>query len=304
MMQQIIGAINLSLPVIISYQFYPALFQSYWGMFISALMVGVSTYFLNKRATDTMINALKYKPSDEYRERFDAMIRQCNIDPHDVAIVYAYTNEQTILTAFNTIIMDPIVWASIASDTEAGVVTAIFEQYTLPNLSEMQKQRLAEIKKICTPDVEAFFFRRQLAHVYHHFSTKKLFVIGFVGTLAAYVGIMAAMSILHINGILAACVGIMVGCVADLAFTYLSNALFKLPEEKAADRFAVEYSSCQEIEAAATFFEQHQKIKDTTFKDETNLLSFLPSVFARGHLTGIARAKFLRNLAAQKNCTQ
>lgn len=303
MIQQIIGAINLSLPVIIFYQFYPALFQSYWGMFISACMVGVSTYFLNRRATYTMINALKYKPSDEYRERFDAMIRQCNMNPHDVAIVYAYTNEQTILTAFNTIIIDPIVWTSIAADSEAGVVTAIFEQYTLPNLSEVQKQRLAEIKNIFTPDVEAFFFRRQLAHVYHHFSTKKLFVIGFVGTLAAYVAIMTAMSIIHINGILAACIGIVVGCVADLAFTYLSNALFKLREEKSADLFAAEYSSCQEIEAAATFFEQHQKIKDT-LKDDTNLLSFLPSVFARGHLTGVARAQFLRNLAAQKNCTQ
>lgn len=299
MMQQISGVINLSIPVIVLYQLYPALLQTYWGIFMYALMIGIITYLLNKRATDTMVQALTHRPSGEWKEQLEKMIIQCGMNPKDVSLVYAYTNEQTILTAYNTIIIDPVVWSSIAEDPAAITVTTIFDQYTAPTLSEVQKQRLAEIQRIFSPNVQDFFFRRQLAHVYHHFSTKKLFVIGFVGTLAAYVSILAAMSIVHINGILAIAVGIVVGCIADLAFTYLSNALFKLREEKAADMFAAHYSSRKEIEATAAFFEQHHKIKDR-LKDPNNFLSFLPSVLATGHLDGIRRARYLRAIAAEK----
>jgi hypothetical protein len=177
-------------------------------------------------------------------------------------------------------------------------VTTIFEQYTAPALSELQKQRLAEIKKILSSDVQAFFFRRQLAHAYNHFSTKKLFVIGFVGTLATYMGILAAMSVVHINGIVAIFVGIVVGCVADLAFTYLSTLLLKLREEKVADTFAAHYSSRAEIEAAATFFEQHRKIS-VRFKDPNDFLFFLPSVLTTGQPDSTTRARYLRTMAAK-----
>ena len=107
------------------------------------------------------------------------------------------------------------------------------------------------------------------------------------------------MSVVHINGIVAIGIGIVIGCITDLAFTYLSNAVFKLREEKEADLFAAHYSSRKEIEATATFFEQHQKIKDR-LKDPGNFWALLPSALATGHPDSMTRAHYLRALAAKK----
>jgi hypothetical protein len=299
-LQHISGLINLSLPVILMYQVYPSLFNTYWGMFIYAIMIGIITYYINKRATNAMIQALTYSPSGEHKQQLEEMISLCGMNPQEISLKYAYTNEQIVLTAFNAIILDPISWSYIQTDPEAIKVIAIFEQYTAPTLSEMQKKRLAAIKDIFSPEVQGFFFKRQLAHIYHYYSTKKLLVIGFVGTLAAYIGILAGMSVLHISGILALSLGILVGGLFDILLTYLSNALFKLPEEKAADLFAAQYSSTQEIEATALFFEQYQHLKDT-FKDQTNvILSYIPSIFTTGHLDPVTRAHYIRSLAVKK----
>jgi len=100
------------------------------------------------------------------------------------------------------------------------------------------------------------------------------------------------------NLFLAIGVGIVVGCITDLTFTYLSNLLFKLREEKEADLFAAHYSSRAEIEATATFFEQHKKIKDR-LKDPNNFISLLPSVLTTGHLDSTSRARYLRSIAAK-----
>ena len=148
MMQQITGVINLSMPVIVLYQLYSAFLHTYWGIFICALMIGIIVYLLNKRATDNMVQALTHRPSGEWEEQLEMMIIQCGMNPNDVSLVYAYTNEQIIMTAYNTIIIDPVLWSSIASDPAAVTVTIIFDQHTAPTLSELQKQRLEEIKKI------------------------------------------------------------------------------------------------------------------------------------------------------------
>lgn len=299
MMQQITGVINLSLPVIMVYQLYPALLYTYWGIFICALVIGIVTYYLNRRATVNMVRALTYHPSLAYQQRLASLMQQCGINPKDVILIYAYTNEQIIISAFNTLILDPVLWSSLADDSEARKVIEIFETHTLPTLSSVQKQRIETIKTIFPVEAQSFFFKRQLAHIYNHFTTKKLFVIGFVATLAAYISILAAMSVVHISGLLAIGVGIVTGFVTDLAFTYLSNLFFKLKEEKAADLFAAHYSSHKEIEAAIFFLEEHKKMRDS-FKNPPQFLDFVPYSLATGHYDSVTRANYLREVAHKK----
>jgi hypothetical protein len=298
-MQQITGVIRLSIPVIVLYQLYPALFTTHWGIFICAFMVGIIGYLLNRRATNIMVQALRYGPSNEYREVFKKIISQCGMDPNKVSLVYAYTHERVAMTAYNTIILDPIVWPSIAHDPEATKVISVFEALTAPTLSVTQQQRITEIKQVFSTDAQAFIFKHELAHVRYQFSTKKLFVIGFVCMLAAYVSILTSLDVIYVSGFLAICNGIATGYTADLAFTWLSNLLFQLREEKAADLFAAHHSSRKEIEAAAIFFEQHQKIYDT-LKDSNRYLTFLPSALVAGYPKNRTRAKYLRAVAAAK----
>lgn len=298
MLQQLIGTINLSLPLIIVYQFFPMLFYTQTGIVLCACIIGILVYVLNWYAANNMIRQLRYSPTDIHKEQLEAIITQCNMQSSHVRLLYAYTNEQLAMATFNTIILDPVVWSSISFDPEAAKVFTIFEQFTEPTLSTMQKQRINEIKKIFSPDAQTFILKHELAHVYYHFSVKKLALVGLIGFLATYISIIAAIGIIHISGILAICVGILVGCISDLLFNYLTNALFKVQAEKNADIFAAKHSSIQEITAAANFFEKHQYIVDT-YKENNNLLSFLPSIFTTGHPNGKKRAHYLRSLISK-----
>ena len=297
--QQLIGVINLSLPLIILYQVYPAIFYTHPGIFICASIVGILVLLLNIRAIKNMVRVLQYSPTDIHKKLLETIVAECGMKSQNVHFLYAYTNEQIAIATFNSVILDPIIWSSIESDPEAIKVINIFEQFTAPTLSVVQKQRIGETKKIFSRDAQIFILKHELAHVHNHSSVKRLIAINIVGFLAAYVSILAAMSVLYINGVFAICAGWLVGCISDLLFTYLSNAIFKSKDEKSADLFAAHYSSKQEINAAADFFEQHQQIVDNHF-DRNNLLLFLPSILTTGHPNGRTRARYLRAIVSYK----
>jgi hypothetical protein len=90
-----------------------------------------------------------------------------------------------------------------------------------------------------------------------------------------------------------------VGNTSDLLLTFISNAVWKLREEKKADQFAAQYSTIEDIEAAALFFEQHQEILDT-YRQPRNFISYIPSFIRTGHPNGKSRSKYLLKLVSQK----
>lgn len=292
--QQILGTINISLPLIVLFQFYPDLFFMWQGKIVLSLLLGTYLGYLNRNQMNSTLSSLLYVPTAEHKDTLEKMVSGCGLNPADIPLRYAYTQEQIAMALNNTVVIDPVVWQGYENDTAAQQVLTIYTQHIACTLTEHARTRIALYKPILTMDAQNFIFKHELGHIYNNYAHKKLAVIWVVGTCAVYAGITAAMSGYASSGFLAVIEGIIIGTATDLFLTYLSNIIFKLPQEKQADMFAVQHSSLQEIEAAATFFEKHQDIFDT-YKD--TLLAYLPTVILTGHMNGKTRAQWLRNKA-------
>ena len=290
--QQILGIINLSFPLIIIYTAFPALLALATGKLIGALLVGAWIWYLSWKQLNALTQSLQYSPTGEHKELYETLIRDCQVDPATVTIRYAYTSETLAMAAQSTIIIDPVVWN--IQDPEAAKVMDIFEQHIKPTLTEPQKARIAATREALTPAAERFIFKHELGHIVRNISQRKLFSLFVVGASAAYTALLAASAVMHISGFLAVAVGMLVGFVADLAYAMIVNAVWRLQEEKAADRFAAQYSSAEEIEAAAEFFAQHQEILDHN-PEPNNLFAMFPSELRTGHPNGKTRAADLMN---------
>ncbi len=291
--QQIIGVINLSLLLIILYQGYPTIFFLWYGKIACALAMGLYIYYLNKQNLIAMIKPLTFKPTDPWKKMLEQQIISCNLQIQNITLFYAYTNEALAIAAGNNIIIDPLVWDTISDDPEALKVQAIINPATNHSFSELQKIRIQKTREIFSHNAQSFIFKHELGHVARNYSSKKLFIVFLVGTLSTYIGIISAVFILPTNGLLAIFVGMFTGGLSDLILSYFFNATFKAYEERQADMFAIKYSSQEEIEAAATFFEKHQNILDTY--PENHWLNKIPSIILSGHLNGKKRAALLRS---------
>jgi len=295
--QTIIGVINLSFPIIVACQFYPALLTSVWGRLICCLLLGSYVYYLNKKTADTMVTSFRFTPSAAWKDELSTLVSDCGVDPHTITINYAYTAENTAMAVYRTLVLDPVVASTIAEDPEAQKVMDIFQKFVEPGLSPLQKTRLAETKQFFTPAAQRFVFRHELGHVVYNFSQKKLGVIFLIGASSAWCALSIAALVVSVNGIAAIVAGMVVGGVADLVFTYTSNFFFKIHEEKKADLFAAQYSSPEEIEAAALFFEKHAELQEQ--HGDKNFLAKLPSAWRSGHPEGRDRAAYLRGLLSK-----
>lgn len=296
--QQLIGTINLSVPVIVLYFVYPSLFAHTTGIIACSLMVGLYIWYLNWRQAKALESSLKFVPTAEYQAKFNTLMRECEVNPDDINVRYAYTNEQIAMMVNNMVIVDPVLWD--IQDSEALKVKQIFDLHIKPAISKTQELRLSGIKEALNPAAERFIFKHELGHIVNNFSQKKLFGSFIIGSLAAFCGIYAAMMVVHINGLLAIAAGVIVGGFYDLVYTYTMNAAWKFREEKAADRFAAQYSSPDDIIAAAKFFAKHQEIINS-HKEPGNWLAVLPSEITTGHQNGYKRSVFLRALATSRS---
>lgn len=241
-----------------------------------------------------MIASLRYVPTGRWVEDLHAMIVSCGVDPRSIILNYAYTAENIAMTTYNSIVIDPILWSTISDDPESIKIKEIFDAHIAPALSATQKDRLAQIKNIFSANAQRFVFKHELGHVVRNFSQKRLALVWAIGSSAAYAGITAAYMLLPLSGIFALLVGMFFGGVVDLFLTYSSNFFFKVYEEKQADLFAISFSSPEEIEAAALFFEQHQAIIDAQL-EPGSLLHYLPSEIVSGHPNGNIRAAYIRS---------
>ena len=299
--QQIQGVINLSLPLIIIYNLQPAFFVTIYGQILCSLALGAYVYYLNYKQVEQLEKTLQFSPTGDHKFFFNTLIEACQIDPATVVVKYAYTNESIAMAAGTTVIIDPVVWHDVQDDSQAVKVQEIFKLHVEPNLSQLQKDRLAAVHRVLTPAAQRFIFKHELGHIVHNFSLYKLIVVFIAGSLAAFAGIFATVATLQIHGMLAIIVGMVVGGCMDLFLTYLSNLVWKLQQEKAADRFAVQWSSDEDIQAAALFFENHQNILDT-HPEQNNLLAKLPSIIKTGHQHGEVRSAYLLKLmSVRKN---
>lgn len=298
--QQIIGIFNLSLPILFFAWAYPTVIITEHGKLICSFLLGFYVWYMNYKTTRNQAKILKFIPTGESKNAFDKLIHACNINPQTINLRYGYTNEMLAMAMFNTVVVDPLLWLDVEEDPEFIKVTNILKEHVLPTLPALQKERLEKIKQVFTPSIQCFIFRHELAHVIYNYSTKKLLLMGITGFITAYTGISVAVALKHLGGI-AIVIGMLAAGVIDLFISYGSNVFFKSFAEKNADAFAAQYSSCEEIEAAAEFFEQLQDIQNV-HKDPNNILATLPSIVLSGHLDGKSRGQFLRKLAAKKMC--
>ena len=291
--------ISFSLPLIGFYTIFPAFFLSFEGQIICSLMLGAYIWHLHWTGLKNFTNALQFSPTSVNKDQFHALIQECNVNPHTVMIKYAYTNGQTAQAADSTIIIDPLMWHGLSDDPEAIKAQNVIETHVLPQVLPAQKERIAAIRSLLTPGTQRFMVKHELGHIFYNFSYNKLIVLFVIGSLATYCGIEAAKFLLPYNGFVATFAGMIVGWFSDLLFTFASNIIWTWNEEKKADLFAVQYSTYEDVQEAACFFEKHQEVLDM-HKEPGNFLEHIPSVIRSGHPNGAPRAAYLRALAEKK----
>ncbi|MCX5923847.1 MAG: M48 family metalloprotease [Candidatus Dependentiae bacterium] len=298
--QQIIGIAPLSICAISFFYFFPAMLDHFYGPIIVALFLGWSIWRIHFNNHKTFQKALLYAPTDTHKEKFEALIRSCNIDPSIINLRYAYTAEQTAMTVSNMIIIDPVMCSLCDEDSNSQIVKDVFTQHIEPKITLTQKTRLSEYKKFLTPQAQCFIFKHELGHVMDNYSAKKLGTVFLSVVITTYASIIAAKSLLIGYPVSIAIVaGMLVFALLDNMLPFLSNVLFKMPAEKRADYFAVKYSSADDIRAAADFFKKHQEIINEN-PERGNFLTKLPSVLTSGHPDGKTRWAYLLKLADQK----
>lgn len=295
---QLFSVFSLSIPLMAVAHFYPWVFSQWYGIIGVSLAMGLYVLYLNYKAAISQNAGLLYKPTGAVKEVLDKITVACGLNPTDLEIRYAYTQEMIGSANFNMIRLDPLLWSLIADDVEAQKAKQVLETHIVPTLSEIQKTRIAGIQQIFTPGAQQFIFKHELAHVIHTFSRKKLALVGCIAVLSAASGIITAQLLFPLLGAFALIIACMVAGFMDLFLSYASNVVFKVRAEYYADMFAAKHSTPQEIEAAADFFEKHAVIMHEN-QDQT-LLAKLPAEILSGHPNAQSRVAYLRNLAVQK----
>jgi hypothetical protein len=298
---QISSVMSLSLPLMAFSYFYPWIFDSWYGICGVSLLMGLYIFYLNYKAARAYNNGLIYKPSGQVKDYLEKITRECGLNPNDLEIRYAYTQEMIGSANFNMIRLDPLLWSLITDDLEAQKAKQVLETHIVPTLSEIQRKRISAIQQIFTPGAQQFIFKHELAHVIHTFSRKKLALVGCVAALAALSGIITAQLLFPLFAGVALIIACVVAACMDLFLSYASNVVFKVRAEYYADVFAANHSSVQEIEAAAVFFEKHASILQEN-QDQT-LLAKLPAEILSGHPSTNKRVKYLRGLVASNVIT-
>lgn len=300
LLQQLIGMINISLPLILLYVLFPNFVLSFWGILCCSLGVGLYVAYITHIITKNQARSLLFIPSEEYTQIFNQEIVHCGLEPKDVALRYSYTDDGVAMTLFNTIAIDPMFWKEI-DDPELLKTRRVIEQFILPHVPENKKTLHAHINAILTPLAQRFIFKHELGHIFYNYSHKRVLVTGILSTLAAAAGMYTVQSTITTwGGLVSLVLGIAVGGLLDMLTTYANNIFFKVREEKKADIFACKFSSKEEILAAADFFEQYEHHAQEYRKSIGGLTAWMPTIILSGYIDGVSRAHYLKNIAHSK----
>ena len=299
-LNHIIGVLNLSLPIIVAYQFFPDFIFSPYGIALCALLIGSYVFYVNYRGSKKMQKVLVYSPTGEVRQFFNDEITKCGMQPDDICLRYSYLNDNVATSTLNTICIDPMVWKGVEQDGDVIAIKNIIERHVLPAVPEQNKQLHSHIKSILMPEAQRFIFRHELGHTYHAYSYKVLISLFVIAATSTGIGMMSFAAVMPIyGGFVAVFVGTCIGGVFDMILGYTNNAFFKVWQERKADEFAVQFSTQQEIEAAADFFEKYEQ-EAQEFRKNNFLLAYLPVTAVTGHPKTEIRATYLRSSAKER----
>jgi hypothetical protein len=300
LLQQISGVVNLSIPLILIYHFSPDFLLSYLGIILCSLAIGAYVASVAYFKSKNEMKSLTFAPSPDQTALFNKSIIACGLDPKTVDLRYAYAGDGIAITLFNTIVIDPMLWKDI-DDPEFYKTREIIEKHVLPAVDEHKKKLHAQIDTILTSGVQEFVFKHELGHIVRQFSIRRIVMLGCIAALATSAALWAIWrTIAALGGFKAFFVGFIVGTCTDLLLSYASNVFFKAQEEKKADLFACTFSSREQIEKAADFFEQYegyaQKYRDAL----SGIHTMVPSMILSGYIDGKSRARYLRDIAQDK----
>jgi len=297
---QIIGTIVLSIPLVFGYQISPNhLFRAH-GIALSAFSIGAYVAYTSYTQSRSLETTLKYAPTGDFKQRFEEEVRKCGMDPKSINLRYSYLNDTIASSAFNTLCIDPLVWQGVQEDGDAQQVQDIIERHVLPSVPEESKKLHNHIRTTLSSDAQNFIFRHELGHTYQEYSKKHILSLFGIAVAATMCGVLTSSALIaSYGGFIATLTGMIVGGVIDTGLGYVNNALFKVYQERSADNFAAQFSSAQEIRAAADFFEKYETVADEIRKIN-GLLAYLPVSAVSGHPEGAYRAAYLRAAADKK----
>jgi len=288
--QEIIGIIQLSIPIIILYSIVPKRFFNYL-IIPCSLAMGIFFIFSNYQLTRNTINSLTLIPSGSCMNSFENEVTRCGLNSKNIHLYYRHNGDSIARTGFNTVIIDPMIWKNTEDDPQIPAIKKhLNEVLPNPTLSMLNK-----IKNMFSLKAQNFFLRHELGHIFHNFSNKyiiSLGAIGFLETLGALT--IATTAIPVLGGIGAISIGILTGCILDLSLTYLNNVFFKAQEELRADAFAAKFSSQEEIEEVANFFEKYEELFTNDYDEKMGLLAYLSKTIFTGYPSTPARIQHLR----------
>jgi len=276
----------------------PRAFFSWWGIFICSLAVGLyigSTIYFSSRA---IMRQLQFIPE---KQDFAQEIDRCGFLPNSVMLRYSYAEDGVAKTIGNMVQIDPLMWHGLDDDRQAQKAIEVLNVHVVPVLSKEIQELYANIKKDLSFETQRFIFRHELGHVARNYSVKKILLMGLTGVSAAAIALVAAkLTIGFLGGLGAFIVGVIVGGCTDLCITNAGNYFFKQYEEVMADRFAIAYSSAQEIEAPADFFEQYDLLSKPFRKKNIGTESDFWYSVLFGYPSGSYRVGYLRLAAKEK----
>ena len=171
---QLIGTLNIALPLVLGYQIAPEAMLSRPGIVVSAGVVGAYLYCINYRQSKNQQNVLLYKPSGETQKQLADEIIKCGMDPEDIALRYSYLNDSIASSNFNTICIDPMVWKGLEEGGDVEPVRDVIERHILPSVPEQNKQMQDHIKKNDYTGCTALYFSAR-TWAYLSFLLKKSF---------------------------------------------------------------------------------------------------------------------------------
>lgn len=295
-LNEVINIARLSIPFVVLYSLLPRHLFSFLGIAISCLAVGAYVSYTYYKNTKNSVNRLQFIPSEQYMEPFHAEVTKCGLQPDKVCLRYAYNDDKIAQTMFNTIILDPMLWKGIADDPTCIAVKEVLKTHVVPGIPDAKKNLQAHINEALCADAQKFIFRHELGHIVYNYSYKLIFVTGLIGIITTLLGLLAAYTLLPIvGGVVTLILSIMIASSTDLLLTYSANHFFKAREEKKADLFARTYSSKEEIDAAARFFECYEQYAQEYRAHTPSLLHSLPNTILTGYPDGATRANYLRS---------
>ena len=268
---------------------------------IYSVAIGAISYGLNNLFTKNFETLCKnvhvFAPSKEHKAWFDQELCRMGVDPEKIAIRYIFTGGMLASTYEGIIVIDPLTWNTddiICKNARTFYVSAL---HGSGKWNQQIDAFFEKIRQVSTPESQRFIFRHEVGHLVAGDVKKRIIA----GSLLAISNCYLSMSFAHYvtdSPVKRNMITIASILSTSLLFNALYNNIFIALQENNADIFAAQYSTKEEILAAADFFEAHGKALDELQHAQGTWFSSKRfGKLVSGHMRGEERAQFLRKFA-------